>query len=127
MTPLIFHHYRPQTKFAKVVFHRSLSVHRGWGLYPGGVSVHRGLCPGESLSRGVSVQWGSLSRGVSVQGSLCPGESLSRGVSVREIPPYGYVRAVPIPLEYTLVVKGDCFLGNFSQMPYIFLMASTRL
>ena len=96
---------------------------------PQGVgSLSRGrLCSWGSLSRGVSVQGGLCPGGVSVQGGLCPGESLSRGVSVREIPPYGYVRAVPIPLEYTLVVKGDCFLGNFSQMPYIFLMASTRL
>ena len=92
------HNYRPQTKFAKVVF-TGVCLSTGGGLCPhgvGGVSVQgRGLCPGEgSLSRGgVSVQGRgfcpgerSLSRGgVSVQGrSFCPGErSLSReGVSV---------------------------------------------
>ena len=64
---------------------------------------------------------GSLSGGVSVLGGLCPG-SLCQGD-----PPYGYVRAVRILLEYILVVKGDCFLGNFSQIPGIFLMLSTRL
>ena len=52
-----------------------LCLSRGGGL---------GLCPGGSLSRGVSVPGGSLSRGlcprgVSVQEGLCPGGSLSRG------------------------------------------------
>ena len=72
--------YRPQTKFAKVVF-------TGVCLSTGG-----GLCPGGSVSSGVSVQgvyvWGYLSRvsvweslsrevsvqGLSVQGGLCPGD-----------------------------------------------------
>ena len=48
------------------------------GVSVQGVSVQGGLCPGGSLSRGVSVQGASLSRGVSVQGA-----SLSRGVSVK--------------------------------------------
>ena len=38
-----------------------------------GVSVQGGLCPGGSLS-------GGLSRGVSVWRDLCPGGSLSRGL-----------------------------------------------
>ena len=96
------------------IHHRS---HDQGGLVKGGLclSVQRDLCPGESLSRGVSVRgasaqgggwrsvfgisvrgevsvWGvsvlrvsvrgSLSREVSVWG-LCPGRSLSRGVSVQ--------------------------------------------
>ena len=44
------------------------------------------VCPGRSLSRGVSVQGRSLSRGVSVHG-----RSLSREVSVEE----GFCLAVP--------------------------------
>ena len=49
-----------------------------------GVPVQRGLYPGGSLSRGVSVHGGSLSRGISVQrgslsrGGLFPEGSLSR-------------------------------------------------
>ena len=72
-------YYRPQTKFAKVMF------------------SHVSVCsPEGSPSRGVSVWgvsvWGSLSRGslsrrASVQGGLClgvsvQGRSLSKGVSV---------------------------------------------
>ena len=65
------------------------------GLCPGGVSVQgRGLCPGKgSLSgEGVSV-WGGVSvQGSLSRVGLCPGESLSsgisvQGVSVRENPP----------------------------------------
>ena len=58
--------YRPQTKFAKVMF---LQV----SVCPQGGSVSTGgLCPDGSLFRG------SLSKGFSVQEGLCPGESLSR-------------------------------------------------
>ena len=70
-----------------------------------------GLCPGLSLTRGVSV-WGSLSRGISVQtDSLCRGVSV-QGVSVQGISvgqesvretPYGNMRAVRILLECILV------------------------
>ena len=95
------------------------------------VSVQQGLCPGESLSKGVlsrgslskgglcrggslsreSLSRGSLSSRVSVQGSLCPRGvsvwgSLSREVSVRKTPPHtvGYVRTVCILLECILVI-----------------------
>ena len=76
-------YYRPQTKFAKVMFSQLFACPRGvsvsvlgWGLCPGVSSVQGGLYPGEvsfggSLSRWVFVQ------GVSVQEGLCPGGSLS--------------------------------------------------
>ena len=41
-------------------------------------------------------------------GGLCPEGSLPRGVSVRKIPPYGYVRAVCILLEYIFVCRLIC-------------------
>ena len=87
---------------------------RGGGLCPGS------LCPdGGSLSRrGVSVQRVSMSRGC-----LCPGGSMSRGLSpgglnlgglcpdgfsVRETPPYGKEWAVRILLECILVRRLFC-------------------
>ena len=90
------HCYRPQTKFAKVMF-SLVVVCPQWG----GGSVHKGVCVGESLLGGLCpggcLSRGSLSqglcsgvsvRGVSVQGGLCLGGyvsrgSLSRGVSVQ--------------------------------------------
>ena len=101
-------YYCPQTKFAKVMFSQVSICPLGGGggrgsqslskegspsrgslstgsLCPWGVSVHRGLCLGGSLSRWVSAQ------GVPVQGSL----------SGRL--PYGNVRAVLILLECILV------------------------
>ena len=64
--------YRPQTKFAKVMFSQVFVCPRGC-LCPGGWSLYRGSCPGQ-----VSV-WGSLSGRVSVWGSLSGG-SLSRWI-----------------------------------------------
>ena len=76
--------YRPQTKLweGNVFTPVCDSVHGGVSLSrvslcPGWVSVQGalypwGLCPGGSLSRGVSVQGVSV-QGVSVQGGLCPG------------------------------------------------------
>ena len=94
--------YRPQTKFAQVMFSQvSVCPQGGLSLCPGVVSVQGG-----SLSRGVSIQ-GSLSRGslsggslfrgisacwVSVHGGLCHGDTL-----------YGNERAVRILLECILV------------------------
>ena len=94
--------YRPQTKLweGNVFTPVCDSVHGGVSLSrvslcPGWVSVQGalypwGLCPGGSLSRGVSVQGVSVQgvsvqgggsvQGVSVQGGLC------HGVSVRETP-----------------------------------------
>ena len=66
-----------------------------WGVSAQGVSVL-----GESLSWGVSVQGQSLS----MEG-LCPGGSLSRGVSVRETPLYSNEQAVSILLECILVTS----------------------
>ena len=58
--------YRPQTKFAKVMFlHLSVILFTGGGL---------GLCAGGSLR--------SLSRGVSILGGLCPRGVFVPGVSV---------------------------------------------
>ena len=44
-----YHCYRPQTKFAKVMFSQVLSIHGG--SLSRRVSVQEGLCPGGSLSR----------------------------------------------------------------------------
>ena len=76
--------YRPQTKFATVMFSQMSVCLRGEGILVSvqGVSFQGVLCPGGSLSR----------------------ESLSRGVSVTETPPYGNERAVRILLECILVV-----------------------
>ena len=92
--------YRPQTKFAKVMFSQVFVCPQG-GIWEGGGE-------GNSMSRAVSVQ------GVSVQGGLCLGVSLSRGVSfqgvsVRETPlpdrepPYSKEQVVCILLECILV------------------------
>ena len=57
-----FNYYRPQTKFAKVMFSQ-VSVCPQGGLCPGGgVPVQGGLCLGRSLS-GRPLSGGSLSRG----------------------------------------------------------------
>ena len=61
-----------------------------------------GLCPGESLSRGVSV------RGVSVQGFSVQGESTSRGVSVRGLCPGG-------SLSRGSLSRGVSFQGDLCQ------------
>ena len=84
--------YRPQTKFAKVMFSQ-VSVCPGtglglcigglypWGLCPGGLCPG-GLCPGGSLS-GWSLSRGSLSGGYLSWGSLSGGISVwGEGVSV---------------------------------------------
>ena len=80
-------YYRPQTKFAKVMFSQLFACPRGVsvsvlggdsvrgcplsrGVSIQGRSLLGGLCPGGSLSRG------SLSRRVCVQGGLCQGDSL---------------------------------------------------
>ena len=82
-------HYRPHTKFAKVMFSQM------------------SLCP----------QWGSLSRGSQSRGVLCPGGLCPGGVSGR--PPYSYVRAVHILLECILVqlclglAQSSRFLPNY--------------
>ena len=57
-TNLWLYFYRPQTKFAKVMFlHLSVILFtRGVSVCPGGISIPGGLCP-----QGVSVQGGSLS------------------------------------------------------------------
>ena len=88
------------------------SVHTG-GLCLGGVSVQWGsLSGGWSLSTQVSVQ------GVSVQGSLCPGGSLSRGLSVKgalcqEDPQYSNERAVRILME-CIVASSCCWQRQIS-------------
>ena len=105
------HYYRPQRKFAKVMFlHVSVcpqGISVQGGLHAGGRSPSGGgLCPGECLCWGVSVQGTVSVQGVSVHGG---GGSLSRGVSVWggslswRHPPYGNERAVRILLECILV------------------------
>ena len=67
----IYIHLKPLAKAfftARTRNLRRLCQQRGLSRPLSGVSLSRvGLCPGESLFRGVSV------RGVSVQGGLCPG------------------------------------------------------
>ena len=110
--------YRPQTKFAKVMFSQvPVCPREGGGLCPQGVSVHRrSLSTGGLCLQGVSVQ-GSVSRGVSVQGvsvqgfsvqeGLCPGESLSREGLCPGKPPCSNKWAVRILLECILVWKHE--------------------
>ena len=65
----IYHYYRPQTKLREGNVFTPVcdSVHGGRGSLSGG----KELCPGGSLSRGVSIQEGSLSKGVvCVQGAM---------------------------------------------------------
>ena len=80
--------YRPQTKFAKIMFSQVFVCPREGCLCPGGSLSRRGLCPGTSLSKRVSVQ-----RGLCLGGLCLGGRSLGsvqgvyiQGVSVREIP-----------------------------------------
>ena len=82
------HCYRPQTKFAKVMFSLVVVCPQG-----GGGSVHKGVSVGESLLGGLCLG-GCLSRGVSVPGSLsgglcprglCAGGSMSGGISVQGV------------------------------------------
>ena len=93
-----FKYYRPQTKFAKVMFSQvsfcclsngglcpggGLSIQRG-GPLSRGISVHGGLCPRGSLSKGGLCPGGlSIQRGGLHPGGLCPGGSLSMGVFVQ--------------------------------------------
>ena len=95
--------YRPQTKFAKVMFSQVFVCQRGGvsvqgllsfcpgGFCPGGIHP-RGLCTGRSLSRRVFVQAGFLS------GGLCP-----RGLCPGGLCPGGSLGAVRILLECILV------------------------
>ena len=91
--------YRPQTKFAKVMFSQVPVCPQG-GLCPQGVSVQG------SVSRGVSVQGVSV-QGFSVQEGLCPGESLSREGLCPGKPPCSNKWAVRILLECILVWKHE--------------------
>ena len=95
-------YYRPQTKFAKVMFSQLSVCPQGGGLSLCLGSLRPrwgGLCPGDlcpggsllrvgALSRGFSVQGvsvrGDLSGRVSVGGAVCLGDSLSRGGSLSE-------------------------------------------
>ena len=88
--------YRPQTKFTKVMFSQVSVCPQGGGL---------SLCPGGSLSRGVSVQ------GVSVQGGLFMSCHV---MSCHGDLPYSNERAVRILLECILVwfVNISCNLKN---------------
>ena len=80
-------YYRPQTKFAKVMFSQVFVCTRGGSLEdlcPGGLCLGGGICPG-----GLCPGWG-----VSVQGG-----SLSRR------PPYSNERVVRILLECILIIN----------------------
>ena len=83
--------YRPQTKFAKVMFSQVFVCPQGGVSVQGGVFVQGGLSPGGSLS----------GRG------LCPGGGLCQGD-----PPYGYIWAVCILLECILVHRSNCAGGG---------------
>ena len=69
--------YRPQMKFAKVMFSQVFSVHKG-SLSRGG-----GRCPGSVSVKGLLCLGGSLFGGRLCPGGFCPEGSLSRGVPVR--------------------------------------------
>ena len=95
--------YRPQTKFAKVMFSQvTVCPQDGLCLC---LSVQRGLCPAGCLSGGGGgvCPGGSLSRGeVSVRGGLCERGSLSVGGGCHGDSPYSNERVVRILLECIL-------------------------
>ena len=78
----------PQMKFVKVMY-----VWVGEGLCPGGVSLSR---RGILSRRGVSVQDGASVQGVFCPEGLCPGESFSRGVSVQGVSVQGGLSLVGV-------------------------------
>ena len=85
--------YRPQTEFAKVMFSQQVFACPQGGLCPQGrslsrgVSVHGGLCPGGSLSRGCLCSGVSV-LGVSVRGSMSRGSLSVWGGSLSGRPPH---------------------------------------
>ena len=95
--------YRPQTKFAKVMFSQVFVCPKGGGVSV--VSVQGGLCPGRSLS-------GVFFGGVSVQGDLCLGRgSLSMGI---------YVQAGGVSAQGGLCSGGGlCPGGSLSGRPQV--------
>ena len=68
----------------------------GGSLSKGGLHPEGGLCPGGSLCSG----GGSVQRG-----GPCPGRRVS--VQGEVSPPYGYMPAVRILVEYILVINVD--------------------
>ena len=133
-------YYRPQTKFAKVMFSQvsvcpqgSLSLCPGGSpsqgdLHPGGVSVRGGLCPG-GLCLG-----GSLSSRVYVHEGLCPGGegSLSRGSLSWKPLRYCKERSVRILLECILVrcyftIEWRITVTNINLPHYIMVTITYRL
>ena len=89
---LLYHYYRPQTKFAKVMFSQVFVCSQG-GL---------GLCTGG----------GSLSKGVSVQGGPCPGGLCQGDPPDRDPPPRtvtsgryaSYWNVLLFPLYYWTII-----------------------
>ena len=78
----ITYYYQPQAKFGPVMFlHLSVSLFTG-GSQSRGISVLGDLCPGGSLSGGISVR-------ESLSGSLSPGRCLSRRPPTTPPHPYG--------------------------------------
>ena len=129
-------YYRPQTKFAKVMFSQVSVCPQGGGLSLCLGSLRprwRGLCP-EDLCPG-----GSLLRGGALSGGFCPGGSLSggglsrgrslsegslsRGVSVMETPRMvmsgwyaSYWNAFCNP-QFPFLFKFECERPNGSERP----------
>ena len=86
-------YYRPQTKFAKVMFSQVFVCTRGGSL------------SGGSLSRW-SLSGGGVLGGLSRLGGLCPGWGVSvQGGSLSRIPPYSNERVVRILLECIIIMK----------------------
>ena len=77
-------YYRRKRSCGKVMcLHLSVILFTGVGGFCPGVSLLRGLCPGGSLSGGSLSRHASVQGGLYPGGILCPGVSLSRGVSVQ--------------------------------------------
>ena len=70
------------------------------------------LCPGRSLSRGVSVQRVSIQEDLCPEGDFCPGGFLSRGVSIQ-----GVSVLERVSFQRVSIQRGLCPVGSLSGRP----------
>ena len=118
--------FRPQTKFAKVMFSQMfvcpfVCLKGGGGCFCAGGLCAGGLCSGGSLSREISV-YGGLCPGDLCPGGLCPWGSLSMGVSVHGVSVGGLCARGSLCKEVS-VQGGLCPGGSLSGRPPVRLRA----